>query len=332
MKKSLTKKFLVSILTLAFAVVCLGTSTFAWFAMNNKVTATGMEVKAATDGNLVINKNAKVPQNSTDIETSFAGEAFEIKPMTCAEEWDGWKIPSDGTLTDQHTGYNDGVLTAISSGEWKQSSKVVPGGTYDIGYYKDYIVWIASAGEKLTNKDIEVVLSIDVLDELYKGALAVSFYLGTAVDTALTVTQTTEPDATVWLKDFMKDDADEINANAEPVVIGNFAEIPSCADDAHGVEILMRVWFDGDLNAIEPAEYYTPVTNPDASEVTSYYEANGVDAKGVRQYKQVEDASTFDLAKTYYVQSSATVKYINSDNIPVDSLTLTVKFTAVDPE
>lgn len=49
MKKNLTKKLMLSVLTLAFAVVSLGASTFAWFTMssNAKVSSFDANVKGA---------------------------------------------------------------------------------------------------------------------------------------------------------------------------------------------------------------------------------------------------------------------------------------------
>ena len=47
MKKNLTKKLMLSVLTLAFAVVSLGASTFAWFT--DSVTSANNIIKS---GNL----------------------------------------------------------------------------------------------------------------------------------------------------------------------------------------------------------------------------------------------------------------------------------------
>ena len=50
MKKNLTKKLMLSVLTLAFAVVSLGASTFAWFTLSKdaKINAFDMTVKAGS--------------------------------------------------------------------------------------------------------------------------------------------------------------------------------------------------------------------------------------------------------------------------------------------
>lgn len=52
--KTLRKKLFLSILAVAFAVVSLATSTFAWFAVNTRVTVSGMSVKTKVSSNLLI--------------------------------------------------------------------------------------------------------------------------------------------------------------------------------------------------------------------------------------------------------------------------------------
>ena len=47
--KKLTRKLLISVLSVALALVALGTQTFAWFAMNDTVTASGMSVTVKSD-------------------------------------------------------------------------------------------------------------------------------------------------------------------------------------------------------------------------------------------------------------------------------------------
>ncbi|MCQ2399290.1 MAG: hypothetical protein MJ072_02155, partial [Clostridia bacterium] len=48
------KKLIVAICSFAIAATMLGTSTFAWFSMNTKVSASGMQVKANVGGSLMI--------------------------------------------------------------------------------------------------------------------------------------------------------------------------------------------------------------------------------------------------------------------------------------
>ena len=48
------KKLIPAIVMLLISALLLSTATFAWFSMNNKVTVTGMQVKATTGPSLVI--------------------------------------------------------------------------------------------------------------------------------------------------------------------------------------------------------------------------------------------------------------------------------------
>ena len=66
--KTFTKKIMVSIIAVAFAFIALGTSTFAWFAMNTKVTATGMEVGVKSNNTYLLIGNEYDTNDATTIE------------------------------------------------------------------------------------------------------------------------------------------------------------------------------------------------------------------------------------------------------------------------
>ena len=53
MKKSF-RKLIPAILMVLLSASLMGTSTFAWFSLNSKVTVTGMEVKTQVSENLFI--------------------------------------------------------------------------------------------------------------------------------------------------------------------------------------------------------------------------------------------------------------------------------------
>ena len=58
--KSLKAQFIGAIAMVLVAAIAMGSSTYAWFAMNTQVTATGMKVKAVAEGGIVI-KNSGTP-------------------------------------------------------------------------------------------------------------------------------------------------------------------------------------------------------------------------------------------------------------------------------
>lgn len=63
------KKLIPAMCMLLVSAVMLGSSTFAWFSMNNKVTATGMEVTAkANTQYFVISKSTTFANDSIDVD------------------------------------------------------------------------------------------------------------------------------------------------------------------------------------------------------------------------------------------------------------------------
>ena len=56
--KKFTTKLLMSIIAVAFAFVALGTSTYAWFAMNTTVSANNIQLTAKSDNIFLQIKNA----------------------------------------------------------------------------------------------------------------------------------------------------------------------------------------------------------------------------------------------------------------------------------
>ena len=70
--KKLTTKLLMAIIAVAFAFVALGTSTYAWFSMNQEVSASGITITAKADETfLLISKNAAA-QGATTAEHAAA--------------------------------------------------------------------------------------------------------------------------------------------------------------------------------------------------------------------------------------------------------------------
>ena len=57
--KTLKKQLAAAIAMVLVSVIALSSSTYAWFAANNQVTATGMNVKAQAEGGLIISNEAK---------------------------------------------------------------------------------------------------------------------------------------------------------------------------------------------------------------------------------------------------------------------------------
>lgn len=70
---SLKKQLVAAVAMVLVAAVALGSSTYAWFAANNKVTAQGMQVQAKTEGGIEIAFGKSTDSNGTFGTTATAG-------------------------------------------------------------------------------------------------------------------------------------------------------------------------------------------------------------------------------------------------------------------
>ena len=78
MKKSL-RKLIPAFVMMVVTMALLGTSTFAWFSMNNKVTVTGMEVSTKVSNSILI------APSTTDATTKAADNTFKTNYVIHSE-------------------------------------------------------------------------------------------------------------------------------------------------------------------------------------------------------------------------------------------------------
>lgn len=71
--KALKTQLLAAIAMVLVASIALGSSTYAWFASNNKVTATGMEVQAQAEGGIEIAYTKSTETTATYQTSATAG-------------------------------------------------------------------------------------------------------------------------------------------------------------------------------------------------------------------------------------------------------------------
>lgn len=102
--KAIKRQLLAAIAMVLVAAVALGSSTYAWFASNNKVTAEGMKITATTEGaNLEISLSSTFTAGTIAVTSTASGT--ELLPTHYV------------TATDKSTGaYKDN--TKISAGNW----------------------------------------------------------------------------------------------------------------------------------------------------------------------------------------------------------------------
>ena len=107
------KKLIPAICMLLLSAMLMGTSTYAWFSMNTSVSASGMQVKAKSDGGLAI---ASYTTGASNASVAPASTAFA---STASALWTNAGVTTSGETVTANTGSlyptsnvkgNDGVV------------------------------------------------------------------------------------------------------------------------------------------------------------------------------------------------------------------------------
>lgn len=157
--KKISRKLLLSILSMAFAVVALGTTTFAWFTTNATVTAsTKIKVLSSTDS-IQISDDCFSWGSSVEYDfTTLAGQDQELNAATYVAQ--GATLDADDTLVDM-TGVE------VNKGEnYKQA----------VMYVK-----VTSAGKKITIDTDDLTATTPTTYTLTKG-FTFKNYAGSTVE------------------------------------------------------------------------------------------------------------------------------------------------------
>jgi len=139
--KKFTTKLLMSIIAVAFAFVALGTSTYAWFAMNTTVSATGMEVGAKSNSTyLLISKTNNTAagiqgENITTVDVAETGEntlVLPSKPKETAEVAASGAEPNyTTTFFANGTTVVSDATTAAAAANWYTATSHDPSAAID---------------------------------------------------------------------------------------------------------------------------------------------------------------------------------------------------------
>lgn len=256
--KAIRKQLFAAVAMVLVAAVALGSSTYAWFAANRQVTATGMKVSATTSSSLVISNVSNV---GTETTHGFTSDATTIAPASHA--WSRFTTVS-GTNTTNLV-YNDNPTKVSAKTGYKGGTDVLTfayatnaeGAT---PYYVDYDVYIASAGSTIPNQDITVDITNAISTELKTyNATSVDFYAALVSDPDASIT-TKENDGTfknykgtlnIANLDASTNDGSTQSANSGKVTLLNNITVPQngktgTVTDGY-IKVTMRVYIDGDL-------------------------------------------------------------------------------------
>lgn len=148
------KKLIPAFCMLLVSAVMLGSSTFAWFSMNNKVTASGMSVEAkantlyaviAKEGDLQTGKiKENYVQHSVDLTTLVTGENLKKYPLAYNNK--GTKITVGNTEVADKAFYTANSTERDDAGDATTNTHVTNGKVVNFSsnsedaFCKDYAV------------------------------------------------------------------------------------------------------------------------------------------------------------------------------------------------
>ena len=176
------KKLIPALCMLLVSAIMLGGSTFAWFSMNDKVTATGMSVTAKTNTQfLVISKTATMA-TETDIDSldiaagygiSVGATKNNVYPVAYAETATKVNVTADGqTVTEQNVA-KDSWYTAHSPKYNSVFGDAISGKTNVVTNFK-------TLNEAIDPSNLKT--GENVKDSLASYALKYTAYIGLADD------------------------------------------------------------------------------------------------------------------------------------------------------
>lgn len=222
--KKLTRKLFLSVFTALFAVVALGTTTFAWFSMNTTVQATGMKVQAKADASLAIAKN----DVDTEYKASISFTSSLTAPMPCAP-----KVAN--TYSD--TGFYKLTAAGIS--------KVNPvDGRFDGG--------LASYSAENTTDFMDAVKGTDFLHEKFYIKASDAMTVNSSVNLSANTKEITQALHVVVIADDVVV-VSEKDCGSETTI--NFGTFELAAATAKKIDVY--VWYDGNDNNCDNAAAVT---------------------------------------------------------------------------
>lgn len=131
--KAIKRQLLAAIAMVLVAAIALGSSTYAWFANNNKVEANGMKITATTEGANLEISDSKTFKAGTLVVTS-AAEGVKLLPthyVTAEDKGESGKY-KDNTTTTKGTwahAFSYEYDKVFGTDTYKNATKVDPVGT-----------------------------------------------------------------------------------------------------------------------------------------------------------------------------------------------------------
>ena len=323
--KAIRKQLLAAVAMVLVAAVALGSSTYAWFAAQNEVTATGMQLQAQGETGIVI-KSAENTQSKWATTASAAmSESVKLKPTSTQNLTSWWHAVSDekDNAKAQQTAANAYTDVTASKSEYvlmrsfyiRSAAQAVPVSDVKLAIKT---VSAATVGETATSENLDKSIRVGV--KLNTGGSGSEYYvyapladgdfsLVAKYDSNKTLTEKREADATT--------DQFALSGNAVPVNdTGLLAEI--------------YMWFEGEDENCKSSNITASLDNLKVSVVFTTVSTTTGGTQQPADNRIDLTADTVSLAesatevggKTYYKISGATTtdsKVIYSDTKPLAS-------------
>ena len=260
--KKFSKKIMLSILTVALTFIALGTSTFAWFSMNNAVSVTGMKVHTQVGDNLLI---ADGNPSGTSLTAKPDDSAFKV---ALVQERNALLEPVstiDGVAFFYNNVNNveaDGHATAATYTAYDHSSTTAFNTNYGtdtaVGYV-EYELFLRATNTKNVAQDVKLVS----LDLTYGGssqtqtAFRVAIFVSNMGETGATAAVAASSLTTTQLVTILKPDgATYFNSTAVKTIGTKDAVNGKIDDDAvigtvdpgknNYYKVTIRLWLEGE--------------------------------------------------------------------------------------
>jgi len=327
--RKLSKKLLLSILSVALVFIALGTTTFAWFSMNAKVTVTGMQVRTNVANNLLIapcetETTAKVNENlfKTNYTTSIYGL---LEPVSTVDGVNFFYTSSTNVdaagdaAADAYIAYASGDTFDANYG--LNSSNTTADG---LGYV-DYAFQLKA----VNSQDAVYYVNITNIDLLYNGATTEekAFRVAIFVDDmgATGATAATAP-STTNLKTILRHTGAQYfgaagdNADEAVKTVSTLAAVDAKIDDAALIgsidakatkyfKVVVRLWLEGEDTTCNNEKFASLTSSWALNMSIEFQNATG----GVTALGKTNDAATVNL-------SAATVSFADNDKKVIDGV------------
>lgn len=323
------RKLIPAFAMLLVSAIMMSTASFAWFTMNEEVTATGMQVQAQAAGSLIID-DQPLTFESGEIEVEFATGVEKLLPIHLKDDGH-WMLPNNPQLVHPQTGMP-------TTGDNLREETFATVSTAK--YFFDKTVYIGSAGDAQSGTLTIKLTAPIAYDSDATLAYAVAIYVMDSL-TAVPATNA-KPNAIIHV-----DEAEENGQKRNEATIANFTA-PSIVgvgdqnENTTGTKIVLRFFVDGDLQSLVQKPF------ADGREWKSATGSSYVTTKSYYVKEQITDAEgTKDVYKPAVIPegmaSGATItaewftsevkytdsyyKYVNSGDVPTAASSLEVSFT-----